>query len=171
MKVNVKIVFVTALIAALAACNSNPTAPARAATGGASGKKGVQFSDVKDKDWLLAELRLEKGVTVIDRSKPTEDGFGWIFSIRFDDERVSGIGAINRFRGAPYTESEGQGIAIRMVAQTRMASIYEQDNLDEFLYFAWLQDVNRWNLDGEKLELYATAEDGSQAVLLFIPAK
>ncbi|MCL1837483.1 MAG: META domain-containing protein [Treponema sp.] len=170
MKVNVKIVFAAALIAALAACGGSP-APARTAVGGSGGKKGVQFSDVMDRDWLLAELRLEKGVTVIDRSKPTEDGYGWIFSIRFDDERASGIGAVNRFRGAFYTLSEDQGISIGMIAQTMMASIYEQDNLDEFLYFGWLQDVKQWRLVDDKLELHATAEDGSQAVLLFTPAK
>ena len=153
MKTHVKIFLLAALVFSLAACATAP-----------------KFDDVANRDWLLAQLRLEQETIVIDRSKPDADGFGGIFSLRFDEERISGVGAPNRYF-APYSLDGRQGITIGIIAGTMMASLSEPGNLEEYEYYAWLQNVERWNLVGGNLELYAKGGDGSQAVLVFAPAE
>jgi len=153
MKYCVKVILFFALVFLLAAC------------------AGVQsFNGIRDKAWLLVELRSGEETIVIDRTKPEEDGFGGIFTLRFDEERISGIGAPNRYF-APYTLANRQGMSIGIVAGTQMASLFEPENLKEHEYFAWLQNVERWGIAGENLELYATGSDGTPAVLIFAPAE
>jgi heat shock protein HslJ len=134
----------------LAACTSTP-----------------QFSSIQDKDWDLVELRTEAKNLTFDRGQLEAEGFDDIFTLRFDVERVNGIGAPNRFF-APYTLTDKQGITINTVATTLMVPMHEPEKLIEQDYFMYLQNTNRWNLAGENLELYSKAEDGGEAVLIFI---
>jgi hypothetical protein len=126
-----------------------------------------QFSGVQDRDWDLVELRTGWESIIFDRGQLEEEGFGDIFTLRFDVERVNGIGAPNRFF-APYTSDDKQGIAIKTIAATLMVSIHEPEKLKERDYFMYLQNTVRWNLKGQNLELYSKAEDGSEAILVFI---
>jgi heat shock protein HslJ len=135
----------------LAACSSTPP----------------PFSGVQDKDWDLIELRIEPKNITFDRAQLEADGFGDIFTLRFDAERLNGIGAPNRFF-APYTLADKQGITVKTVATTLMVPIREPEKLKEKDYFMYLQNTNRWNLEGENLELYSKAENGGEAVLVFI---
>ena len=129
-----------------------------------------KFDDVEDRDWVLAEVRIGQRIIHIDRSRQATDGFDEIFTLRFDEERVSGTGAPNRYF-APYTTADRQGMKIGLIAGTMMASLFEPENFKEQEYYAWLQNVERWNLAKGKLELYATDEDGSKAVLVFAAAE
>jgi len=61
-----------------------------------------EFSTVMNKDWNLAEIRTKPENIIIERGKLKEEGFGDIFTLRFDTERVNGVGAPNRYF-APYT--------------------------------------------------------------------
>jgi hypothetical protein len=54
-----------------------------------------------------------------------------------------------------------------MVAATLMAPLFENEDLKESDYFNFLQRVSRWELQNGRLELYTTAENGSQVVLIF----
>ena len=126
------------------------------------------FSTVMNRDWNLAEIRTKPENIIIDRGKLKEEGFGDVFTLRFDTERVNGIGAPNRYF-APYTPADKQGITIKTVAQTQMLAIREPEKLKEHEFFVYLQNVTKWNLTKENLELYSTGEDGAEAVLVFTP--
>jgi len=139
-----------AVIFILAACTSVP-----------------RFSDVMNRDWKLAEIRINPENIIIKRGKLPE-GLGDIFTLRFDAERVNGVGAPNRYF-APYTVDK-QGITIKTVAQTLMIAIHEPEELKEKDFFAYLQNTTEWNIVKENLELYSTGDDGAEVVLIFIPA-
>ena len=120
------------------------------------------FSDVQNRDWNLAEIRIgPESITI--------DGAGEMFTLRFDMERVNGIGMPNRYF-APYTLADKQGIAINTMAQTRMAALREPEKLKEDEFFFYLQNAVRWNLVRGNLELFSRGQDGLQAVLIFVPA-
>ena len=140
-----------AVVFILAACTSAP-----------------KFADVMNRDWNLVEVRTKPENIVFERKKLAEEGFGDIFTLRFDAERVNGIAAPNRYF-APYTVDK-QGITIKTVAQTLMIAIHEPEELKEKDFFAYLQNTTEWNIVKENLELYSTGDDGAEVVLIFIPA-
>jgi len=126
-----------------------------------------KFSDVTDKEWLLVEIKSETGNTVFDRETLNSDGFSNIFTLNFDDERLSGIGAPNRFT-APYKVDKNQVISVQLIAGTMMAAIREPERLKEQDYFSYLQNTSKWNLtkDGQ-MELYSKNADGKEVVLVY----
>ncbi|MCL2269876.1 MAG: META domain-containing protein [Treponema sp.] len=128
-----------------------------------------EFSDVQNKDWNLSEIRIKPENITIDRAKLAETGFKEAFTLRFDKERVNGIGAPNRYF-APYLLTEKQGITIKTVAKTLMAAIIEPEGLTEHQFFIYLQNAVKWNLVKGNLELHSKAEDGTEAVLVFTPS-
>jgi len=127
------------------------------------------FSDVMNKDWNLAEVRIKPENIIIERGKLAEEGFGDIFTLRFDAERVNGIGAPNRYF-APYTLADKRGITVKTVAQTLMIAIREPEQFKEKDFFAYLQNAAQWNIVKGNLELFSKGEDGAEAVLVFTPA-
>jgi len=128
-----------------------------------------KFADVMSKDWNLVEVRIKPENIIFERSKLVEEGFGDIFTLRFDTERVNGVAAPNRYF-APYTLAEKQGITIKTVAQTLMVPLREPEKLKEHDFFVYLQNTDKWNFTKGKLELYSKGEDGAEAVLVFDPA-
>jgi len=128
-----------------------------------------KFTDAMNKDWNLVEARIKPSNIIFERGKLVEEGFGDIFSLRFDTDRISGTAAPNRYF-APYALADKQGITIQTVSQTMMLPLREPEKLKEQDYFAYLQKTTRWNLTKENLELYSTGEDGAETVLVFTPA-
>ena len=124
------------------------------------------FSSVQGKDWLLTELRNSFSVIKINRDVYAKEGFGEFFSLRFDVERIGGVGAPNRYF-APYTQAGNDSLSIGLIAGTLMAAFREPAELKEHEFFALLQNVFQWKLAGDNLELFANNEAGSQTVLVF----
>jgi heat shock protein HslJ len=127
-----------------------------------------QFSDVKDKDWKLVEIHNKSGNIVLDRNKLTEEGFENIFTLRFDGDRVGGVGAPNQY-SAPYTVADKQAITIKPMISTLMAPLREPEELKEHEFYMYLQSSAKWNLEKGNLELYSKGEDGAEVVLVFAP--
>jgi len=128
---------------------------------------GAGFGDVEEREWYLSELR-SAGVSVrMDREKLDADGFEGIFSANFQEGRLSGMGAPNRYFG-PYTVDGNRGLDIGLLASTLMLAFREPDGLTEHEYFGYLSRVTRWDLREGKLELYSTDEAGNEAVLIFV---
>jgi len=125
-----------------------------------------KFSDVLEKDWKLIEVRGSPENISFNRNKLAEEGFSDIFTLRFDQERINGVGAPNRYF-APYTLADKQGIAIKTIAQSQMAPIREPEYLKEQEFFNYLQNATRWNMAGTNLEFYSKGQDGTEAVLVF----
>ena len=127
-----------------------------------------KFSSVVDKDWKLIEVRGDAESITFDRGKLAEEGFPDIFTLRFDKERVNGVGAPNRYF-APYTLADKLGISIKTIAQSQMAPLREPEYLKEQEFFAYLQNTTKWNIAKKNLELYSTGTDGAARVLVFVP--
>ena len=126
-----------------------------------------RFDAIVNRDWVLTEVRSGSGSITIDREQLAAVGFEGAFTLRFDAERLSGIGAPNRYF-APYTLGNrqaghaGQAITIMPIAGTLMAALFEPPGLQEHTYFTLLQQVTRWNILRGNLELYT-----GETVLVF----
>jgi heat shock protein HslJ len=129
----------------------------------------ANFSAVQGREWYLSELRGPSGIIMIDRELLDADGMGDVYSLRFDEGRISGKGAPNRYM-APYTE-ERDGLTLGPVAGTQMAALKEPEALKEREYFAYLNRVTRWSLKGDRLELTTVDEQGRAAALVFVEHK
>jgi len=129
-------------------------------------KSGPKFSDVIGKDWLLVEVKTESQSIKFDRQNLNADGFSTIFTLNFDAERLSGVGAPNRYT-APYKVDKDQAISVQLIAGTLMATIREPEKLKEQDYFTYLQNAYKWNFADDKIELYTKNADGKEAVLIY----
>jgi heat shock protein HslJ len=126
------------------------------------------FSDVTGKEWRLAEIRTEPENIVFDRNKLTEEGFADIFTLNFNNGQISGKGAPNRYF-APYelVSAKDVNISIKAVAGTLMAPIVEPEKLKEREFFAYLQNIRKWNIVNGNLELTTKGSDDREAVMVF----
>ena len=126
------------------------------------------FGDIEGREWLLLELRRNAETVRIDRENPDLSGFGEIYTAHFEDGRISGMGAPNRFFG-PYTLGGGRDLSIGLLAHTLMMALVEPEDLREHEYFAYLYRVTHWDFRDGRLELHSSSEDGSATVLVFLP--
>ena len=148
----------------LMSCAGGASANGNSGTAIAAGMaETAGIADIQDRDWVLAELRSSSGTVQIDRTRP---GAAEVYTLRFESERLSGMGAPNRYF-APYTGGTSKDLSIGMVASTLMAALFENQDLREQDYFAYLGKVSRWDLRDGNLELYTSAENGSDVVLIF----
>jgi len=129
---------------------------------------GAAFSDAEGREWFLSEIRRGAHTIRMDRRELSAYGFDGIYSIHFEDGRISGMGAPNRFFG-PYTVGGGGELAIGLLGHTMMMALAEPADLREHEYFAYLSRVTRWNLREGRLELYTSSDDGSETVFVFAP--
>ena len=91
---------------------------------------------------------------------------GNAFTISFQDGRVSGMGAPNRYFG-PFTTEPGNVLNIGDLASTLMAAIFEPEDLREQEFFAYLGRATHWDLGEETLEIYSSSQDGTVLILSF----
>jgi heat shock protein HslJ len=134
---------------------------------GFSCKSVPKFSDVRDKEWKLIAVRTTPENIDFDRNQLIGEGFGDIFTIQFADQ-VSGKGAPNRYFG-PFEVGADQAMSIKNVAATLMAPIREPEKLKERDFFTYLQNTYHWTISKGNLELSTKGENGTDAVLVFVP--
>jgi heat shock protein HslJ len=125
-----------------------------------------EFTDVRDKDWKLMEVRAGKNNVIFQRSMLTQEVPGDVFTLRFDTERVSGAGCPNRYF-SPYTLGEKQAISIQPIASTLMAALFEPEQLKERDFFSYLEKANKWTVRKGNLKLYSTNNEGAVVYLVF----
>jgi heat shock protein HslJ len=144
------------LVAMLASC-----------AGGAKTKDGgAVFSDVQGKEWILTELKSAAGTIRLDRQQLEASGFRGAYTLTFEADRLSGMGAPNRYFG-PYTAGEARALTVGNIASTLMMGINEPQGLSEHEYFAFLGRVTRWDIRGKALELYTSDDSGAERVLVY----
>jgi heat shock protein HslJ len=141
------------------------TACASGAKSGA-GVSNSGFSDVRDRDWKLMEVRDGRNNVIFKRNMLTEESLKDVFILRFDAERISGIGAPNRYF-APYTLAGKQAIDIKPIAGTLMAALFEPEQLKEREFFGYLENADKWNIVKGNLELRSTNGEGAAVFLVF----
>jgi len=147
------IILVILILLTLNACSST------------SKSANIISTDIMGVEWVLAEIRTGSKNIVLNRTSSKMKGFENSFTLYFDDNRLSGVGAPNRFF-APYKFGKNQTITVQPIASTLMASIHELEILKEHEYFNFLQNVYKWNIVGGKLELY-TRNGDVETVLIY----
>ena len=150
-----KLLIVLVLASILMSCNT---------TGDSS-----SFSSVAGKDWRLIEVRIESNIRreiIFDRNQLSKENARDVFLLKFDNANVGGTAAPNRY-AATYSLSEGQSISITPMRTTQQASLWQPERLREQDYFAYMQNVNRWELASGRLILYSKTEDGQDIRLMY----
>ena len=130
---------------------------------GGSGPSGSGIGEIIGREWILDEFIHGSEAVSINRTR--SGALGEIFTLRFDEERVSGMAAPNRYFG-PYTAGAGNTLSIGPMAGTLMASFFEPEELKEHEFYAYLEKVEMWELRGKRLVLHTNGEDGKEAMLL-----
>jgi heat shock protein HslJ len=147
---------------------NRPVADETAANAVESPVSAAGFSAITGKDWKLVEVRssVSAGVSRFSRGELAEAGMENAYTLRFNGERLSGMGAPNRY-SAPYTQGAGQTLSIGAIAGTLMASFQEPKNLKEREYFGYLENVNKWDFVQDRLQLISRNGRSEETVLIF----
>lgn len=142
--------------------------PGEAAENAVSPASVPGFDGVTGKDWKLTGVRSSSGSAAsrFSRRELVEAGMENAYTLRFDKERLSGMGAPNRY-SAPYTQGAGQTLSVRAIAATLMASTGEPENLKEREYFDYLENAEKWDLVRGQLRLISRNHRGEEIVLIF----
>ena len=124
------------------------------------------FTEVTGKAWKLVEVQVNGASIGFNRSTLTSEGFGDIFTLTFDAERISGAGAPNRYF-APYTLDKNQAISIKTIGGTLMAPIRQPEKLKEQDYFNYLQSAYKWDLVNLNFILLTKDAAGAEVKLIY----
>jgi heat shock protein HslJ len=145
-----------------------PTLVFVSCAGGASFKKGsgAEFKDVQGKEWTLQQIKSQGKTVTIDRKKLEANNMGGVFTINFEEGRVSGMGAPNRYFG-PYSVDSNNTLSIGLLASTMMMAFYEPEELKEKQFTDYLSNAKHWDIRSKKLYLYSANSEGADTVLIF----
>jgi heat shock protein HslJ len=159
-----KIIFSFVIIVILlAGCKSAPESKPEPAP--APARTLQDFSDIKGREWNLTEIHVGGKDIEFNRNTLEKEGFRDIFTLKMDDQTISGKGAPNNY-SAPYTLGEGQKISVNVVRATLMAPLREPEKLREHDFFTFIQNIYEWNIAGSNLELKSKTADGEDVVLI-----
>jgi len=122
----------------------------------------THFLKFQGKNWYLLEVII--GTTAIDINRDNKPDL--IYTIMFNSERFTGIGAYSRYFG-PYTVNKNHSFSFKKITSTRLGPKYETNNFTEHEYFAYMERVYRWEMRDGKLELYSSKEDGTKVILVY----
>ena len=151
MNILKKILFVVLTIFFVFSCTGTPPA-------------SIDMTELFGKDWMLLEVRSSTGTVRIDRAA---GGTGGIYTINFDAERISGIGAPNRYSFLYRAQTNGGLVIERGGISTRMAPLFEMRDLSEHDYFGYISRINRFELQNGTLFLFSSTDNGAETVLIF----
>jgi heat shock protein HslJ len=128
----------------------------------------VPGNELTGKTWKLTEVHINDVNAGFNRSDLPKIGLAAVgsFTLIFDAETISGVGAPNRYI-APYTRS-GIQISISSIASTKVPPLSGLDKINEQAYFIYLKNANIWNLvNHNRLELSSKTADGKNVLLVF----
>jgi heat shock protein HslJ len=123
-------------------------------------------SDFKSKDWKLVEVWIDSKNINFNRKDLANEKAGDIFTLRFDAENLSGVGAPNRY-SAPYSLADEKNISVMPIRATQMASLWQPEKLKEHEFFIYMQNLSEWAIVGGRLELTSKTEGGQTVKLVF----
>jgi heat shock protein HslJ len=127
----------------------------------------VAFTDIQRKTWALVEIRtVDEDTVFIDRQRLEDTGNGDAYTLIIDEERISGKANPNRY-SASYETGEDHELLLFAVIGTRMWGIIEPGMLLEQDYYTYLQEVSRWDSNGEILELTTVTPEDQEVFLIY----
>jgi hypothetical protein len=129
----------------------------------------ANFADGIGKDWKLIAVHIDGAFgreIIFDRNALEREGNGDIFTMKYDEQMISGTGAPNLF-SSPYTLS-GRTISLAPMRSTLMASFLEPEKLTEHQFFIYVQNTHEWKfVNNRKLEFLSKTETGDEVKLIF----
>ena len=129
----------------------------------------MNISDISGKEWRLIEVHINGVDTKFSRNTLSNDFSRDMYTATFDAadrQIVSGFGFPNRY-SAPFTLGDNQSIKIMAMISTMMAPLFQIDGLNEHDFFAYMQNSEKWEIIGNKLELYSKTTDNRNVRLVF----
>jgi heat shock protein HslJ len=174
---NIRILPFVIAAALFFSCKSAPDAPSgangpvpgEAAENAVNSTPAPEFGSITGKAWKLIGVRSSAGnaaASRFSRRELEEAGMENAYTLYFDEERLNGVGAPNRY-SAPYTRGAGQMLSVRAIAATLMAAITEPENLKEREYFGYLENAEKWDLVQGQLQLISRNERGEEIILVY----
>jgi hypothetical protein len=118
------------------------------------------FERIKEKVWRLSAIKFTYSSIQLDRAAMQDAGMDEIYVLQFNEEGVNGK-ALSNYYFAPYAKQEGKEVAFHQIVGTLAADpdSTEAGSPSEEDYYRYLQQVTRWNVTDDHLEL--STEDDS----------
>jgi len=162
-----KILLILLVIAMIISCKSTGTKTnTKVKPGNIS-----SFSDVMGKEWKLVEIQVDgtssSRIALYDRNDLTKNNIASIYTLKFDDEMIGGTGAPNKY-SAPYTKGEDNALTIQVIRSTQMAPIVQPEKLQEFVFYTYMQSVEKWSSENGNLILHSKTKEGNDVRLIFV---
>lgn len=127
--------------------------------------------NVEGSDWYLEQVTRNGTSINIDRETLIADGMADWLTVRFENGRMSGRGAPNRFTADCTVNSDGS-LSIGLIAATKMMAFKEPAALKEQEYFDCLEGISQWKLPVPgRLELSFTSKKNGQSGMLIFGLK
>ena len=125
------------------------------------------FSSVLEKECSLIKVRVGDNETPINREALANDNAGDLYTLKFDNDHLSGKAEPNNY-SAPYTINEAeQTISIKPMRSTLMASFRQSVGLAEHDYYTYMNNAYKWEFAGNNLILHSKTADGQNVQLVF----
>jgi len=129
------------------------------------------FTDVIGKEWKLIEIQLDgtpfNRIVLYDRNDLKKNNVASVYTMSFNTEMVSGTGAPNKY-SAPYTLGDGNSLKIAVMRSTLMAPLVQPEKLQEQTFYNYMQNVEQWSVEDDKLILQSKADNGNVVKLVFV---
>ena len=123
--------------------------------------------NIRGVEWKLIKVHTDNADISFDRDMLSAESASEIFTLNFDAQNISGMGAPNRY-SAPYSLGRGQSISISVIRSTLMASLWQPERLREHDFFVYMQNAYEWRLSNNNtLELTSKDENGDKVTLVF----
>jgi len=125
------------------------------------------FSNVIEKEWSLIKVRVSDNETLINREALANDNAGDLYTLKFDNNLLSGKAEPNTY-SAPYTINEAeQTISIKPMRSTLMASFRQSVGLAEHDYYTYMNNAYKWEIVNNNLILHSKSADEQNVQLVF----
>jgi hypothetical protein len=132
----------------------------------------VNWDRVKENTWQLVSVDKGKLINRLDHKKYEANGLKETYTLCFSGDttltgRIYGRGAPNIYF-AMFGIGDNPAIIISSIVSTKMAAIYEPEDLKEHEYFRYLEKADRWSMDyAEHLKLSTKDQEGEEISLIF----
>ena len=125
------------------------------------------LSNVLEKEWSLIRVQVGDKETLINREALANDNAGDLYTLKFDNNFLSGKAEPNTY-SAPYTINEAeQTISIMPMRSTLMASFRQSVGLAEHDYYTYMNNAYKWEFADNNLILHSKTADGQNVQLVF----
>jgi len=128
------------------------------------------FSEVTGKDLKLVEVQVDSTpfnrIVLYDRDDMKKNKVESVYTLKFNsDNTLNGTAAPNKY-SAPYTRKD-KSLKIQVMRSTQMAPLVQPEKLQEADFYAYMQNVESWDVQKGKLVLNSKTADGITVRLIF----